>query len=214
MKKPFAQQPPGEEPEPTVHVTDTGTADSSTGGKAVTGYQGPDPAAASPGAAPVHVSHTGPATATDGGIASTGHVGTLIVPPRPIREPAPWPHQVGVVPGAARSFQHRVEADRLRATVEGGSTTLLTQLLTGMGGVGKTQLAADYARTAWNDGDVDVLVWVTAAAQTSVVGAYAQAGVELCRADPEDPERAARQFLAWLAPKPAPRTGPQPRPAT
>ncbi|MFE9796774.1 tetratricopeptide repeat protein [Streptomyces goshikiensis] len=202
MKKPFAQQPHGEEPEPAVHVTDTGTADSSTGGKAVTGYQGPDPAAASRGTAPVHVSHTGPATATDGGIAITGHVGTLIVPPRPLREPASWPHQVGVVPGAARSFQHRVEADRLRATVEGGGTTLLTQLLTGMGGVGKTQLAADYARTAWNDGEVDVLVWVTAAAQTSVVGAYAQAGVELCRADPEDPERAARQFLAWLAPKP------------
>ncbi|MFB7371939.1 hypothetical protein ACFC0D_19065 [Streptomyces sp. NPDC056222] len=29
----------------------------------------------------------------------------------------------------------------------------------------------------------------------------AQAGVELCRADPDDPEQAAKAFLAWLAPK-------------
>ncbi|MFE1884144.1 tetratricopeptide repeat protein, partial [Streptomyces diastatochromogenes] len=30
---------------------------------------------------------------------------------------------------------------------------------------------------------------------------YAQAGVELCRADPDDPEQAAKKFLAWLVPK-------------
>ncbi|MFC8001095.1 tetratricopeptide repeat protein [Streptomyces rochei] len=105
------------------------------------------------------------------------------------------------MPSEARSFQHRAEAERLRAAVEGGGTAVLTQVLTGMGGVGKTQLAADYARAAWNDGSLDVLVWVTASAQSPVVSAYAQAGVELCRADPEDPERAAQQFLAWLVPK-------------
>ncbi|MEU5757018.1 NB-ARC domain-containing protein [Streptomyces sp. NPDC047829] len=74
-----------------------------------------------------------------------------------------------------------------------------------MGGVGKTQLAADYARAAWNEGSLDVLVWASASAQSPVVSAYAQAGVELCRADPEDPEQAAKQFLAWLAPKPGHR---------
>ncbi|MFF3431795.1 tetratricopeptide repeat protein, partial [Streptomyces sp. NPDC002602] len=71
-----------------------------------------------------------------------------------------------------------------------------------MGGVGKTQIAADYARAAWDDGGLDVLIWVTASAQSAVVSGFAQAGVELCRADPEDPEQAAKQFLAWLAPKP------------
>ncbi|PAM97367.1 tetratricopeptide repeat protein [Streptomyces sp. Alain-F2R5] len=110
-----------------------------------------------------------------------------------------------MIPLEARSFQHRAEADRLRAAVQGGGTAVLTQVLTGMGGVGKTQLAADYARAAWNDGDLDVLVWVTASAQSAVVSAYAQAGVELCRADPDDPERAAKQFLAWLVPKPGQR---------
>ncbi|MEV7420983.1 NB-ARC domain-containing protein, partial [Streptomyces sp. NPDC089919] len=91
--------------------------------------------------------------------------------------------------------------DRLRAAVEGGGTAVLSQVLVGMGGVGKTQLAADYARAAWDDGNLDVLVWITASTQSAVVSGFAQAGAELCGADLEDPERAARQFLAWLAPK-------------
>nr|WP_078908870.1 tetratricopeptide repeat protein [Streptomyces vietnamensis] len=107
-----------------------------------------------------------------------------------------------MVPLSARSFQHRGEGDRLRAAVEGGGTAVLSQVLTGMGGVGKTQLAADYARAAWDDGGLDVLVWVTASSQSAVVSGFAQAGAELCRADTDEPEQAAKQFLAWLAPKP------------
>ncbi|MGW4758690.1 tetratricopeptide repeat protein, partial [Streptomyces chartreusis] len=124
-----------------------------------------------------------------------------VVQQRLPQEPASWPHQVGVIPSRAQSFQHRAEADRLRAAVEGGGTAVLSQVLTGMGGVGKTQLAADYARAAWQGGRLDVLVWVTASAQSPVVTGYAQAGVELCRADPDDPQQAAKKFLAWLAPK-------------
>ncbi|MFF5447549.1 tetratricopeptide repeat protein [Streptomyces sp. NPDC012888] len=110
-----------------------------------------------------------------------------------------------MVPSPARSFQHRAEADRLRAAVAGGGTAVLCQVLTGMGGVGKTQLAADYARAAWDDGGLDVLVWVTASAQSPVVSGYAQAGIELCGAHPDDPDQAAKEFLAWLAPKPGQR---------
>ncbi|MFE6160443.1 tetratricopeptide repeat protein [Streptomyces sp. NPDC056486] len=117
------------------------------------------------------------------------------------RVPAGWPHQVGVIPSRAQSFQQRAEADRLRAAVDGGGTVVLRQVLTGMGGVGKTQLAADYARTAWEAGGLDVLLWVTAGGRSPVVSGYAQAGIELCRADPDDPEQAARSFLAWLTPK-------------
>ncbi|MEU2619702.1 tetratricopeptide repeat protein [Streptomyces sp. NPDC007157] len=112
-----------------------------------------------------------------------------------------WPHQVGVIPSRAQSFQHRDEADRLQATVDGGGTAVLRQVLTGMGGVGKTQLAADYAHTAWDTGGLDILVWITASARSPVVTGYAQAGLELCRADPDDPAQAARSFLAWLTPK-------------
>lgn len=45
-----------------------------------------------------------------------------------------------------------------------------------------------------------MLVWVTAGSRQAVVERYAQAGVELCRADPNNQERAAESFLAWLAP--------------
>ncbi|MGW6705578.1 FxSxx-COOH system tetratricopeptide repeat protein [Streptomyces sp. NPDC054956] len=105
------------------------------------------------------------------------------------------------MPPPAQSFQHRAEMQRLRAAVEGGGTAVLCQVLTGMGGVGKTQLAADYAHTAWETGELDVLVWITASTRTAIVTAYAQAGVELCQADPADPEQAAKSFLAWLTPK-------------
>ncbi|MCJ0874091.1 hypothetical protein [Streptomyces sp. AP-93] len=62
------------------------------------------------------------------------------------RRAVSWPHQVGVIPRRAGSFQHRAEVQRLRSAVEGGGTAVLCQVLAGMGGVGKTQLAADRAR--------------------------------------------------------------------
>ncbi|MEU1404798.1 FxSxx-COOH system tetratricopeptide repeat protein [Streptomyces sp. NPDC005728] len=131
--------------------------------------------------------------------ASTIHQVTLH--PYTAREPAPWPHQVGIIPSSARSFQHRAASERLRAAIDRGGTALLSPVLTGMGGVGKTQLAAEYARSAWADGGLDVLVWVTAGTRPAVVSSYAQAGVELCRANPDDPEQAAVGFLAFLEPK-------------
>ena len=195
-----SQQSPRAAVDAEVEVTDTGNATAESGATAVSGHRG---ATQNTEAAPgirLTVSKTGHANAIGpGAIAVSGSM--TVVQQRVPQEPAPWPHQVGVIPSRAQSFQHRAEADRLRATVEGGGTAVLSQVLTGMGGVGKTQLAADYARAAWEDGGMDVLVWVTASAQSPVVTGYAQAGVELCRADPDDPAQAARSFLAWLTPK-------------
>lgn len=106
-----------------------------------------------------------------------------------------------MLPPRALSFQHRAEADRLRTAVGSGGTAVLSQVLTGTGGVGKTQLAADYARTAWDSGGVDVLVWISASSRSAITAGYAQAGVEVLAADPSDPEQSARAFLAWLEPK-------------
>ncbi|MER7496429.1 tetratricopeptide repeat protein [Streptomyces pharetrae] len=188
-----------------VTVTGSGNATAASGGTAVTGYRGPAPRSDRSPDAPVHLSDTGDAIATAGAVANTGYIGALTMQQRAPQEPTPWPHQVGVIPPAARAFQRRAAAERLHTTVDGGGTAVLNQLLTGMGGVGKTQLAADYVRTAWNDGSeaggLDVLVWVDASARSAIVTRYAQAGVELCRADPNDPDNAARSFLAWLTPK-------------
>ncbi|MEV7567997.1 FxSxx-COOH system tetratricopeptide repeat protein [Streptomyces tanashiensis] len=106
-----------------------------------------------------------------------------------------------MIPPRALSFQHRAEVDQLREAVGSGGTAVLSQVLTGTGGVGKTQLAADYARTAWDSGGVDVLVWISASSRSAITAGYAQAGVEILAADPGDPEQSARAFLAWLEPK-------------
>ena len=190
-----------------VAVTDTGDATAESKATAVTGYRGPAPGTDGTLPSPISVSGTGDAHATEGGFANSGYIHHVsaehltMVQQRAPREPASWPHQVGVIPSPAHSFQRRAESDHLRAAVDNGGTAVLGQVLTGMGGVGKTQLAADYARTAWQDGSLDVLVWVTASARSPVVTGYAQAGAELCRADPDNPEQAANTFLAWLTPK-------------
>ncbi|MFJ8143121.1 tetratricopeptide repeat protein [Streptomyces sp. NPDC096013] len=99
------------------------------------------------------------------------------------------------------AFRHRAEADQLRTALDSGGTAVLSQVLTGTGGVGKTQLAADYARTALKNGTVDVLVWISASSRQGIIAGYAQAGIELLAADPDKPEQCARAFLAWLEPK-------------
>lgn len=111
------------------------------------------------------------------------------------RQPAALPHQVGVVPALAQSFQARPESAELRADGP-------CHVLTGLGGVGKTQLAAAHAHRAWDARELDVLVWVTATGRLAVVASYAQAAAELCGADPAEPEQAAAAFLAWLRAKP------------
>ncbi len=162
------------------------------------------------GADVARVKGTGPAIAGPGTFANTGylHIDELtVVQRRPPQEPAAWPHLVGGLPPRAQSFQQRAEVEELRAVMDVGDTAVLCQVLTGMGGVGKTQLAADYAHWAWNQGDrdgkggLDVLVWVTAGSRLTIVDRYAQAGRELCRGDPDDAEEAARAFLAWLMPR-------------
>ncbi|MFJ9863740.1 tetratricopeptide repeat protein [Streptomyces sp. NPDC101165] len=124
------------------------------------------------------------------------------------RPAAGWPHQVGVIPPQAGCFQTRAEVVRLRKALTGGRAAVLVgqdtvhgQVLAGMGGVGKTQLAADYARTALQTGELDLLVWITASNATAAASGYAQAAVEILGADPADRETAARAFLAWLEPK-------------
>ncbi|MEW2077361.1 tetratricopeptide repeat protein [Streptomyces sp. NPDC013433] len=186
--------------EPSVTAADTGDATARGGATAVSGYTGPDRGPAGP----AYVSRTGAASASEGGLAVSGYLAidrlTLVQQAAP-RTPAAWPHQVGVLPPRALSFQHRAEVDQLRAAVDGGGTAVLTQVLTGAGGVGKTQLAADYARTALDSGEVDVLVWISASSRSAITAGYAQAGVEVLAADPRDPEQAARAFLAFLEPK-------------
>ncbi|WP_099896934.1 tetratricopeptide repeat protein [Streptomyces sp. TLI_171] len=115
--------------------------------------------------------------------------------------PAPRPVRVGVVPSLASAFQPR---DGLRGAIDraraGHPTVVLTQVLSGGGGVGKSQLAASYAHHAHSTG-VDVLVWVDAAETAQIIAAFAEAAgkVGAPGADGQDAEGDAAAFLAWLA---------------
>jgi len=110
-----------------------------------------------------------------------------------------WPLQVGAIPLLADCFQPRkVQSDRLDEVVATGGTAVLTQVLSGLGGIGKTQLAAAYARRVWRDHDVELLVWVTARSRESIQASYAQAGTEISRSSPAGVEQASEWFLGWL----------------
>ncbi|MET9423348.1 tetratricopeptide repeat protein [Streptomyces sp. NPDC006540] len=133
-----------------------------------------------------------------GYVADGGQVAYYAAP----RPSVSWPYQIGVLPRQADCFQDRSAVGQLERAVADRGTVVVCQVLAGMGGVGKTQLAAHHARTQWQSGNLDLLLWITAATRTAIRSAYAQAAAEILGADPADPEQAARAFLAWLEPNP------------
>ena len=129
-----------------------------------------------------------------------------------------WPVRVGQVPQLADQYQPRAGVhQQLDEHLEAGTTAVLTQtdgdrragaasgqpaastrVLSGLGGNGKTQLAAAYARRLWDEGGLDLLGWVTAASRDSILSGYAAAarGVALA-VDGLEAEQAAGALLAW-----------------
>ncbi|MFD6950691.1 GTP-binding protein [Nocardiopsis sp. TSRI0078] len=116
----------------------------------------------------------------------------------PVTEPD-WPIVVGVLPNEADHFQERDLTDRIGHVAQAPPGGVLGQVLTGMGGAGKTQLAAHHARALLAGKQVDLVVWVPAAERSSISQTYADAARQVLSVHvDEDPERAAHQFLTWL----------------
>ncbi|MFI0816821.1 NB-ARC domain-containing protein [Streptomyces sp. NPDC021098] len=118
--------------------------------------------------------------------------------------PVSWPVRVGAVPTLASAFQPRIALRQAVDTARADHTTVvLTQVLTGGGGVGKTQLAASYAAQALAD-RTDLVIWANAIETEQVVDLYAQAARRLQApgATGEDAETDARALLDWLATTP------------
>jgi hypothetical protein len=108
-----------------------------------------------------------------------------------------WPPRVGVIPLLADCFQERApEMRELDDAVSAGRTAVVTQVLSGLGGVGKAQLTAAYARRVWGAGELDLLVWATARSRDAVQARYAQAAAEIGQ-PPPDVDSAAEWFLGW-----------------
>ncbi|MER7708408.1 tetratricopeptide repeat protein [Kitasatospora sp. NPDC097605] len=139
---------------------------------------------------------------------STVH-GDLIQAGTYVRQDAPppepqWPVLVGALPVLASAFQPRAAVrTRIDEARAGHETVVLTQVLAGGGGVGKSQLAADYAHRALRpDGGVDVVVWAPAADPVAVLATYAEAALAVqvpgAVDAPAEVEPNARRFLNWL----------------
>lgn len=125
--------------------------------------------------------------------------------PNPVHDFAKARLMIGRIPGLAANRQDRESDRHLAETLGAGEAAVRCQIVSGLGGVGKTQTAAAYARAAWDSGGTDLLVWVRAAERASIVAAYANAAVQVCGADPTDSARAAQEFLSWLDRPDAPR---------
>lgn len=106
---------------------------------------------------------------------------------------------VGRLPPPANWYQPRQAGQQLAKAADRGRTTALTQVLSGIGGVGKTQLAAAFARRLVDRGELDLLVWVSASRVDKIVTGYAEAAAVLQLSDGDgDAPRAAGRFLTWL----------------
>jgi hypothetical protein len=123
-----------------------------------------------------------------------------------VRSTAGLPCRSGVVPPRAMAFQPRgapklwpgSERDgnrRAPISVADAHTTVVS----GLGGVGKTQLVADYAENQWESGAIDLLVWMMAGSREAVLSGYARVALDLFGTDSQDSEHGVTRTLAWLA---------------
>jgi hypothetical protein len=119
-----------------------------------------------------------------------------------------WPYRYGIVPPRATAFQEREVRQLVADTFDAAQTSVVstrpptaaTLVATGLGGVGKTQLVAEYAQTAWAAHQLDLLVWITATSRAAIQSDYGRLADELSGVDNDsDTELAARRLVSWLA---------------
>ncbi len=121
--------------------------------------------------------------------------------------PAGRPVVSGQIPPLTGSYSPRQETGLDPASLPPGRTTVLlppddgaARSLRGLGGTGKTHLAATVARGYLDQRAAGLVLWITATSQDAVIGSYARAWHDLgMRAPAEGPQRAAAEFRDWLA---------------
>jgi hypothetical protein len=172
------------------------------------------------------VSNTGSAYAEANAWANSGHVENLTVVVKEAFRPQ-WPLLVGPVPLPASRFVPRDASSDLREWIESAEATPSTVVLCGMGGAGKTQVAAEFAAdmlakarsgvdsaslgTGTQQADpvasslarLDLVVWVTADRIEHIMSTYARAWRAVTgQLASDDADGEAASFLSWLATTP------------
>ncbi|UOX89255.1 FxSxx-COOH system tetratricopeptide repeat protein [Amycolatopsis sp. FBCC-B4732] len=145
---------------------------------------------------------------------ASGHSGAstnaLLQDHREARPIVTLPHRAGVLPVRAASYQRRTGPSLVISAMGLGETTPLSSnvsgkidVLSGLGGVGKTQVALDYTQQLWTAGEVDLWVWVTAGSREAIVSSFARLAVDLTGVEDTDSEHGAQRLLEWLTTSPA-----------
>ncbi|WP_423832433.1 tetratricopeptide repeat protein [Streptomyces manipurensis] len=112
-----------------------------------------------------------------------------------------WPVVVGQIPPEPVALQpRRALRNDIDAAGSSGGSVVTSTVLSGAGGVGKTQLAAACATDALGRG-TELVVWASAATVQRVVAQYAKAAADLRLngTTGKDQEADARALLKWLA---------------
>ncbi|MFE9751409.1 tetratricopeptide repeat protein [Saccharothrix saharensis] len=121
------------------------------------------------------------------------------------QRPVEFPLRFGRVPPRADGFVGREVAADLARALDGTGAAVLTSdtttggVLSGLGGVGKTQLAVDHVERTWAAGALDLVVWVTATSREAIVGDFARVAAGLTGEQDDDSAVGARRLLDWLA---------------
>ncbi|MTE13674.1 NB-ARC domain-containing protein [Nocardia aurantiaca] len=106
---------------------------------------------------------------------------------------------VGEIPGAPMAFVERETLDQLARALDRNRVAVVVCTLTGMRGVGKTQLAAAYARSRIADG-CGVVGWVNAETSSELIAGLTRIAERLNVADPQgDSAESARRLTEHLA---------------
>ena len=125
-------------------------------------------------------------------------------PPVPLPAPGPTPVAtsgqivVGELPGASPSFQQRPELAELIGVFDAGGRVAVVCALTGARGVGKTQLAAAFARRQAAAG-CSLVAWVSAETTDTLIAGLDEVARAVGVADPEgDSAASAVRLRAYL----------------
>lgn len=114
---------------------------------------------------------------------------------KPAKLSVKWPHRVGSIPLVADFQERELESHKVTEALPVGGTAVLS----GLGGIGKTQLAAPFAQRVCQDADFNgLMVWVTASSRHDVQQNYAWAGAEIGQSVSVDVDQAVRSFRYWL----------------
>lgn len=110
------------------------------------------------------------------------------------------PVRVGVPPLLVGAFQPRADLrEQIDRAFSQSGAAIVTQVLQGDAGTGKTQLAAATYQRITDEG-VELAVWITASSRDAVLSAFAHAADVLALPVPaDDPLGQAETFLAWLS---------------